>query len=92
MDLAGAESSGSPPSRLSRPSRSWEENFKRREITSAEWGEQRELFTRLYFAGGRRLDEVRKIMAAEHGFYAKYIAPVPYFSFSLRLTQIIFCA
>jgi len=45
-----------------------------REIAPAEWEDRREMFTRLYFNDDRRLDEVRRIMATEHGFYAKYVA------------------
>ncbi|PWW80100.1 hypothetical protein C7212DRAFT_273684 [Tuber magnatum] len=54
----------------SKTTKSWEENYKMREITPAEWEERREMFTRLYFNEDRRLDDVRRIMATEYGFYA----------------------
>lgn len=66
-----------PTSASSNPSKatnSWEENYKMREIALAEWEERREMLTQLYFNEDRRLNEVRRIMATEHGFYAKYVA------------------
>jgi len=61
-------------SKPSKATKSWEENYKMREITPAEWEERREMFTKLYFNDDRRLAEVRRIMATEYGFYAKYVA------------------
>ncbi|RPA97238.1 TPR-like protein [Choiromyces venosus 120613-1] len=68
--MASRGSSTSASSKPSKTTKPWEENYKIKEITPAEWEERREIFTQLYFEGGNRLDEVRRIMATQHGFYA----------------------
>ena len=94
MDLGTVGSSGPPPrlSKRSGPARSWEEGFRMREITPAEWDGRRGLFTRLYFTEDRRLDEVRRIMATDYGFYAKCVTPVPCLIFDRWANSNGFCA
>lgn len=50
----------------------WEKGYKTREITAVEWERQRATFKQLY-EDGLDLTEVRRIMAEEHDFYAKYV-------------------
>lgn len=60
------------PKRAS-PVQDWEKNYKVKLIVKEEWDEQRDIFTRLYITEGRKLADVRRIMAEQHGFYAKYV-------------------
>lgn len=94
MDLgtAGSSEPSRRPSKLSGPSRSWEAGFRMREIPTAEWEARRGLLTHLYFTEGRHLDEVRKIMAIEHDFYAKYVASRTMSLFDLWANSNGFCA
>lgn len=62
-----------PPPRP-RPERTrtdWEKDFKLCEHTAAEWEAQRPEFQKLYLQKNLKLPEIRKIMAQNHGFYAK---------------------
>lgn len=52
----------------------WKKSFKARVYTQAEREVQRSRFKELYIDGGLALSEARRIMAEEHGFYAKCIA------------------
>jgi tetrahydrodipicolinate N-succinyltransferase len=44
-----------------------------RPYTADQWEAQRSEITRLYVTEKRKLDEVAKIMAREHGLFAKYV-------------------
>lgn len=57
----------------SRACSDWEKDFTTRRYTEDEWDKQRPIFTRLYLHENLNLPEVRRIMAQDHGFYAKYV-------------------
>lgn len=50
----------------------WEKDFTPRVIKAKDWEPQRENFTRLYFTDKYNLNDVRRIMAKDYRFYARY--------------------
>lgn len=54
-------------------SQSWEKSPKFSPITAKDWEPQRGIFTRLYITEDRKLEDVRRIMAEQYDFFAKYV-------------------
>jgi hypothetical protein len=50
----------------------WEKHFTPRVIEARDWEPQRENFTRLYSTNKYNLNDVRRIMASQYKFYARY--------------------
>jgi hypothetical protein len=54
----------------------WEYGLKPREIKAEEWGQHAQNFRILYLTDGLKLDDVRRLMYTEHGFYATSVFPI----------------
>jgi len=61
----------------------WEYGLKPREIKAEEWGQHAQNFRNLYLTDGLKLDDVRRLMYTEHGFYATSVFPI----YKARLTD-----